>query len=264
MRKHQMTGRLFASLAAAALLAGVGMLATAIGASASPSLTVKGLNTGPRTGPDGGPLNECPLTVTYSGGASSGTVNVDVISVSPTTPTGKSVLVSGPKSVTLDPSGDGQVVFSSADFDFSGFVSTPPSDDNYKIQVVVTPGPTTLTFWVADCVPENAPKPPTTPTSSTSTTTTTTTTVKTGTETNVIPPTTTTTAAPGGNAVVLGQQIIASPAAAPAAAAPAVAVQGAQLARTGSNTTGWLISSIALLLIGAALTVFARVGRAAR
>ena len=241
------------------------MLATAIGASANPSLTVKGLNTGPRTGPDGGPLNECPLTVTYSGGTPSGTVNVDVISVSPTTPTGKSVLVSGPKSVTLNPSGDAQVVFSTTDFDFSGFVSTPPSDDNYKIQVVVTPGPTTLTFWVADCVPENAPTPPST-TSSTSTTTTTTTTVKTGTETNVIPPTTTTTAAPG--AVVLGQQITASPAAAPAAAAPAVAVQGtttqAQLARTGSNTTGWLISSIALLLIGAALTVFARVGRATR
>jgi len=262
MRKHQMTGRLFAFLAAAALLAGVGMLATAIGASANPSLTVKGLNTGPRTGPDGGPLNECPLTVTYSGGTPSGTVNVDVISVSPTTPTGKSVLVSGPKSVNLNPSGDAQVVFSTADFDFSGFVSTPPSDDNYKIQVVVTPGPTTLTFWVADCVPANAP--PSTPTSSTSTTTTTTTTLKTGTETNVIPPTTTTTAAPGGNAVVLGQQITASPAAAPAAAAPAVAVQGTQQARTGSNTSGWLISSIALLLIGAALTVFARVGRAAR
>jgi hypothetical protein len=264
MRKHQKPGRLFAFLAAAALMAGVGMLATAIGAAASPTLTVKGLNTGPRTGPDGGPLNECPLTVTYSGGTPSGSVNVDVISVSPTTPTGKSVLVSGPKTVALDSSGDAAVVFSTSDFDFSGFVSTPPSDDNYKIQIVVTPGPTTLTFWVADCVPENAPPPTSSTSSSTSTTTTTTTTVKGGTETNVIPPTTTTTV--GGTAAVLAQQITASPAAAPAAA-PAVAVQGAtqaQLAKTGSNTSGWLLSSIVLLLIGAALTVLSRVGRAAR
>lgn len=262
MRKHQKPGRLFAFLAAAAVMAGAGMLATAIGAAASPTLTVKGLNTGPRTGPDGGPLNECPLTVTYSGGTPSGSVNVDVISVSPTTPTGKSVLVSGPKTVALSSSGGAAVVFSTSDFDFSGFVSTPPSDDNYKIQIVVTPGPTTMTFWVADCVPENAP-PPTSSTSSS--TTTTTTTVKSGTETNVIPPTTTTTT--GGTAVVLGQQITASPAAAPAAAAPAVAVQGAttaQLAKTGSNTSGWLVSSIVLLLMGAALTVFSRVGRATR
>ena len=260
MRKPQKTGRLFAVLAAAALLAGAGMLVTAIGASASPSLTVQGLNKGPRTGPDGGPLNECPLTVTYSGGTANGTVNVDVISVSPTTPTGKSVLTNGPKTVSLNSSGGADVVLSTQDFNFTGFVSTPPQDDNYKIQIVVTPGPTTMTFWVADCVPESG-----TTSSPTSSTTTTSTTMATGTETNAAPTTTTTTA--GGTAAVLGTQIQATPAAAPAAA-PSVAVQGAtqaqQLARTGSNSTGWLVWSIALLLVGAVLAGFSRVGRATR
>jgi LPXTG-motif cell wall-anchored protein len=257
-------GRLFAGLAAAAMLAGAAMLATAIGAAASPSLTVSGLNKGPRTGPDGSTLYECPLTVTYSGGAPSGSVNVDVISVSPTTPTGKSVLANGPKTVSLNSSGSANVIFSTQDFDFSGFVSTPPSDDNYKIQVVVSPGPTTMTFWVADCVPEGGTpgSSSSTPTSASPTSSPPTSTAG-SVETNVA---TTPPSSASGNAAVLGQQIVAAPAPAQAAA-PSVAVQGATqtaLPKTGSNTTGWLISSIALLVLGAGLALCSRIGRATR
>lgn len=258
MRRRQITGKLFAGLAAAAMLAGAAMLATAISASASPSLSVSGLNKGPRTGPDGDTLYECPLTVTYSGGARNGTVTVDAISVSPTTPTGKSVLTDGPKTVSLDSSGKAQVIFSTQDFNFSGFMSTPPSDDNYKIQIVVNPGPTTLTFWVADCVPEGGPTTTTT-TSTTSTTTPPTTAATTA--------TTSTPTTASGNVSVLGQEVLAAPKAAPAAA-PAVVVEGATVAKTlpktGSNTTGWLISSVVLLLAGAGMALFSRVGRAAR
>jgi hypothetical protein len=257
MRHHQMTSRVVACLAATMVLVGAGALMFAAQA-AGPTLTVKGANFNPRFGPDGVVLHECPLTVTYAGGTSSGTVTVDVVTVAPIQPTGMSVMAGGPKTVHLDASGGGTVAVSAADFNFTGVTSNPdPNSDLFKIQVIVNPGGTALTFWVADC--DQAGTPPTVQT----TTTTTTTAPPTTTATTVAP--TSITSAPTTVKVptqVLAQTITAN--GVPAQALATQAVTAPTLAKTGSHTGVLLMLAIWLLVAGAAVTLFSKLGRAAR
>jgi hypothetical protein len=231
--------RLLAFLATTGLLVSASALTPALAAAAGPTITVKGANPHPRHGPDAAVLYECPLSVTYSGGAPGAMVNVDVVTVTPTTPTGQTVLVGGPRALTLSGSGDAAAVSSQSDLTFTGVTSQPdPNSDLYKIQVRVTDGAvvTTSAFWVADCVP--AASPPTT--------TTTTTTLA-----PAAPISTTTTTI---QAVVLGETITRGP-------APAV-VAGTRttLPATGSNTLALLMLAGLLLAGGSAMTLFAKLG----
>jgi hypothetical protein len=260
MRDRRMIRWVVSLVAATAVVVGGGALTAAVWA-AGPTITVKGANFNPRFGPDGVILHECPLSVIYAGGAPSGTVTVDVVTVAPTVPAGKSILVGGARTVALNSSGGATVAISANDFTFTGVVSQPdPNADLFKIEVVINPGPTTSTFWVADCDQTGTPPPPTTAPPTTTATTTATTAA----------PTTTTPTIGGTSATSIPTQVLAqtltnqpsSGGQTPANALAAQAVNQPALAKTGSHTGVLLMVAVWLLLIGLAVTVFSKLGRA--